>query len=63
MFDLPAVLVPVLANAWTRREFWRALASVPSFFVLRTVNAGYMVEALVTEVLLRKPLLVYEKGH
>ena len=63
VFDLPAVLVPVLVKAWARGEFWRALASVPSFFVLRTVNAVYMVEAIVTEVVLRKPLLVYEKGH
>lgn len=63
IFDLPVVLVPVLAKGWARKEFWRALASVPSFFVLRTVNALYMVEAIWSEVVLRKPLLVYEKGH
>lgn len=63
VFDLPALLVPVLTKAWGRGEVWRALASMPSFFVLRTVNAVYMLEAIVTEVVLRKPLLVYEKGH
>ena len=41
----------------------RALASLPSFFVLRTVNGFFMLEAIVTELLLRRPLLVYEKGH
>lgn len=63
VFDLPAILVPVLVKAAERREIGRALASVPAFFVLRTVNAVYMLEALWTEVVLRKPLLVYEKGH
>ncbi len=63
VFDLPAVLVLVIPKALARGELWRALASIPSFFLLRMVNAVYMVEALVTEVVLRKPLLVYEKGH
>jgi len=31
--------------------------------VLRAVNGFYVLEALVTEVVLRRPLLVYEKGH
>ena len=61
--DVPAVLVPVLLAGWRRREVGRALASLPSFFVLRAVNGIYMLEALWTEVVLRRPLLVYEKGH
>ncbi|WP_341924449.1 glycosyltransferase [Nocardioides psychrotolerans] len=63
VIDVPAVLVPVLVGAWRRGEVGRALVSLPSFFVLRTVNGFYMLEALVTEVILRRPLLVYEKGH
>lgn len=61
--DLPAVMVPVLAKAWRRRELGRALASLPSFFVLRTVNGFFMLEAVWKEVVLKRPLLVYEKGH
>ncbi len=63
VIDVPAVLVPVLVVAWRRGEVGKALASLPSFFVLRTVNGFFMLEALWTEVVLRRPLLVYEKGH
>jgi biofilm PGA synthesis N-glycosyltransferase PgaC len=63
VIDVPAVLVPVLLAAWRRGEVGRALASLPCFFLLRTVNGFFMLEALVTEVVLRRPLLVYEKGH
>jgi len=61
--DVPAVLVPVLLAAWRRGEVLKALASLPAFFLLRTVNGFFMLEALATEVVLRRPLLVYEKGH
>jgi biofilm PGA synthesis N-glycosyltransferase PgaC len=63
VIDLPAVLVPVLVAAWRRGELVRALVSLPCFFVLRTLNGFFMLEALWTEVVLRRPLLVYEKGH
>ncbi len=63
VIDVPAVLVPVLVAARRRREVGKALLSLPSFFVLRTVNGFYLLEALWTEVVLRRPLLVYEKGH
>lgn len=63
VIDVPAVLVPVLVAARRRREVGRALVSLPCFFVLRAVNGFFMLEALVTEVVLRRPLLVYEKGH
>jgi len=63
VIDVPAVIVPVVVAAWRRGEVLRALASLPSFFVLRTVNGFFMLEAIVTELILRRPLLVYEKGH
>jgi cellulose synthase/poly-beta-1,6-N-acetylglucosamine synthase-like glycosyltransferase len=63
VIDVPAVLVPVLVAARRRGEVLRALASLPAFFVLRTVNGFFMLEALWTEIVLRRPLLVYEKGH
>jgi cellulose synthase/poly-beta-1,6-N-acetylglucosamine synthase-like glycosyltransferase len=61
--DVPAVLVPVLWQAARRREIGKALASIPGFLVLRTVNAIFMVRAIWFEVVLRRRLAVYEKGH
>jgi poly-beta-1,6-N-acetyl-D-glucosamine synthase len=61
--DLPAVLIPVVYQAWHRKELGKALASIPSFFVLRFVNGVFMVKAAWNEWVRKKPLLVYEKGH
>src|ERR687896_442793 len=63
LVDAPVVLVPVLWQAIGRRETGRALASFPSFFVLRVVNALFMLSAVWREFVMRRPLLVYEKGH
>jgi hypothetical protein len=57
------VLVPVIAGAVRRGELRRALASVPAFFVLRTVNALFFLRAVGAELLLGRSLRVYEKGH
>lgn len=63
VIDVPAVLVPVLAGAIPRRETWRALASLPAFFVLRTVNAVFFLRAVWAELVVGRPLRHYEKGH
>ncbi len=63
LVDAPVVLVPVLWQAIGRGEARRALASFPSFFVLRIVNGAFMLAAVWREFVLRRPLLVYEKGH
>ena len=63
VIDAPVVLVPVLWQAVARGETRRALASYPSFFVLRIVNGVFMLSAMWREMVLRRPLLVYEKGH
>jgi len=63
LVDAPVVLVPVLWQAVQRRETVRALASFPAFFVLRIVNGAFMLAAVWKELVLRRPLLVYEKGH
>ncbi len=63
LVDAPVVLVPVMWQAIGRREGTKALLSFPSFFVLRVVNGVYMLRALWRELILRRPLLVYEKGH
>lgn len=63
LIDIPCVAVPVLWNAWTRGETLKALASLPAFFVLRLYNSLFLVEAIISEVILKKRLIVYEKGH
>lgn len=63
IIDIPAVLIPTLSWAIRRREVGRLLASLPAFFVLRTVNAVFMIEAVWSEIILRRSFKVYEKGH
>lgn len=63
LIDAPVVLVPVLWQAVSRGETMRALASFPSFFLLRMVNGVFMLSAIWRELIVRRPLLVYEKGH
>jgi cellulose synthase/poly-beta-1,6-N-acetylglucosamine synthase-like glycosyltransferase len=63
VLDAPALLVPVLMQAAKRREVMQALASVPSFFVLRVVNCVFVLEALWSELVIGRRLAVYEKGH
>jgi cellulose synthase/poly-beta-1,6-N-acetylglucosamine synthase-like glycosyltransferase len=63
LIDAPVVLVPVLWQAIGRGETGRALASFPSFFLLRIVNGAFLLGAVWREFVVRRPLLVYEKGH
>lgn len=63
IIDLPTILFPVMVKAIQRKEFFRVLVSIACFFILRTVNAIFMLEAIWTDYILNKPLLVYEKGH
>lgn len=63
VLDAPALMVPVLTQAAERKEFWRALASIPSFFVLRVVNSVFVLEAIWSELIMKRQFLVYEKGH
>jgi poly-beta-1,6-N-acetyl-D-glucosamine synthase len=63
IIDAPAVLIPMLVGAASRKEVGKALASYPAFFVLRMVNGVMMLEALWSELVVRKTLSVYEKGH
>lgn len=63
ILDAPALMVPVLSKAIKRKEFWRALSSIPAFFVLRVVNCLFVLEAIWSEMIVGRRLLVYEKGH
>ncbi|MCC7147300.1 MAG: glycosyltransferase [Phycisphaeraceae bacterium] len=63
VIDAPVVAVPVIFGAIRRRELGKALLSLPGFFVLRMVNAIFMLEAAWSELIFRRPLAVFEKGH
>lgn len=62
-FDLPIIVLPVLMAARRRGEMRLALASIPSFLVLRTVNSFFLFEALWSELIMKRRLKVFEKGH
>lgn len=63
VFDAPVIAIPVLVDARRRGELRRSLISFPCYFPLRLANSIMLLNALIRECLLRKPLLVYEKGH
>jgi poly-beta-1,6-N-acetyl-D-glucosamine synthase len=63
LIDWPAVAVPVLYAAAKRGETGRAAASLPAFFLLRFVNAVFLLKALWSELVRGRSLTVYEKGH
>jgi biofilm PGA synthesis N-glycosyltransferase PgaC len=63
VIDAPALLVPILAGAVPRGEARRAIASLPAFLVLRTVNAMFFLRAAVSEWVLGRSFRTYEKGH
>lgn len=63
VIDLPLIAVPVLIAGAKRGEFLRALSGLPCFAVLRIYNAIHMLRAVWAELIVKKPLLVYEKGH
>jgi poly-beta-1,6-N-acetyl-D-glucosamine synthase len=61
--DAPAILVPAIVTGVRRREVGRVLASYPGYVLLRFYNAWHIMRALWLELVMRRPLLVYEKGH
>ena len=63
LVDAPTVVIPTLIKAAERREIGKALASLPAFFVLRLFNSFCMSRAVFLEFVMKRTLLVYEKGH
>ena len=63
VIDLPVIAVPVLLEARRRGQSWRVLLDLPAFMVLRLVNSLFFIEAVWSEVLMRRRLDTYEKGH
>jgi biofilm PGA synthesis N-glycosyltransferase PgaC len=63
IIDLPVVALPVLVGGYHRGELRLAAVSLPAYFVLRLVTCWFMLRAVVSELVLRRRLSVYEKGH
>jgi cellulose synthase/poly-beta-1,6-N-acetylglucosamine synthase-like glycosyltransferase len=63
VLDGPALMVPVLSQAFKRREFWRAVGSIPAFFAIRVINCAFVLEAIWAEMIVGRRLVTYEKGH
>ncbi len=61
--DAPIIFIPVFYRGIKRNEKLKVITSFPAFFVLRIINAIFILEAYWTELILRKRLTQYEKGH
>ncbi|OGK26111.1 hypothetical protein A2954_04150 [Candidatus Roizmanbacteria bacterium RIFCSPLOWO2_01_FULL_37_12] len=63
IIDAPIVFIPVFIQGFKRREMLKVIFSFPAFFVLRFINAIFIMEAYWSEIILKKRLTQYEKGH
>ncbi|MGH7731755.1 MAG: glycosyltransferase family 2 protein [Candidatus Eiseniibacteriota bacterium] len=63
LIDLPMVVVPVMIASHRRGEMGKALGSLPGYFVLRFVNAWFVLAAVWQEFVVNRPLVRFEKGH
>lgn len=63
IIDAPAVLIPTILRRESKKELLQVISSLPAFFVLRTVNSIFMIEAVWTELICKRTFTVYEKGH
>ena len=61
--DTIFVSIPALWKGLKMKLFEEVVISLPSFFLLRTLNSIMLYEAFVSEFVLGKSLHVYEKGH
>lgn len=63
IIDVPVVLLPAIYTGKKRHEVSQVIASVPFFFILRTLNAFYILEAIFKELVIKRSFKTYEKGH
>jgi len=63
LIDLPGIIFPVLLQAASRGEVFKAIKCIPAFYVLRFVNFYFMIKAFFDELVMNKPLRTFVKGH
>jgi hypothetical protein len=61
--EIPAIMVPLMAQALAKRDIRRILGSLPAFMLLRFVNSWFFLEALWSELIVSRTLTVFNKGH
>jgi cellulose synthase/poly-beta-1,6-N-acetylglucosamine synthase-like glycosyltransferase len=61
--DAPVMLFPALVAAWRRGEVGKFYMSIPSYFIMRFVNSLFVLEAFWTEMIVRRRLTEFVKGH
>lgn len=57
------VVLPPIIKGIKLKMVRKVLSSLPCYYILRTVNIYYIYRAYISELLLRKTLNKYEKGH
>lgn len=57
------VIMPALFRGWRVRLFWKALTSVPAYYLTRPVNIAAWYVSLVQEWILNNKLVTWKKGH
>ena len=61
--DLLIVAVFTLFKGARIGKFWKVVASIPSYFVIRPVNFAIFWKSLWKEWIMNEPLTVWNKGH
>ena len=63
VMDIFLFLIPSLLIGYKIKQLRKVITSVPAFLLLKIVNIYYIYEAFISEVILKKRLIIYEKGH
>lgn len=61
--DMLLFLVPSLIIGYKINHLKKVITSVPAFLLLKIVNIYFIYEAFFSEVILKRRLTLYEKGH
>ena len=57
------VVLPPILKGIKLKMVRKVLSSLPCYYIVRTVNVYYIYRAYISELLLKKTLTKYEKGH
>ncbi|MER5174638.1 MAG: glycosyltransferase family 2 protein [Candidatus Nitrosocosmicus sp.] len=61
--DVFLFLIPSMIIGYKIKHLRKVITSLPAFLLLKIVNIYYIYEAFISEVILKKRLTIYEKGH
>ena len=63
VMDILLFFIPSMIIGYKIKYLKKVIACLPSFILLKIVNIYYIYEAFISEVILKKRLTIYEKGH